>query len=272
MKRFFFTVDVEEWFDSKLIKSDSTRINAATDFVEPMLFLLRLLKKYEIRATFFFLYRVAGKYPEIVNKVIRSGHEIALHGENHDNILDLGEEKFRVMLRKMRSDFKEKLNVNLVGYRAPHFGINERGLEILTEEGFSYDASIVPSLPIPGWYGNPRAPLRPYQINKKLWEYPASVHPWFRIPGGGGYYFRNLGFHWTKHVLLAMLHKHHYAMFYIHPWELSLKNPTNLDVPFYTFRRTGGWTRKNLEKLLQAITALPDVRCQTMLEDANTSR
>ena len=65
-----------------------------------------------------------------------------------------------------------------------------------------------------------------------------------RVPGGGGYYFRNLGYRWTKWVLLSSLKRLGYAVFYIHPWELSDHNPKDTGAPFYTFRRTGAWARE----------------------------
>ncbi len=146
--------------------------------------------------------------------------------------------------------------------------MNPAGLAILAEEGFRYDSSIVPCLPIPGWYGNLTAPLSPYQLSSPspLWEFPVCVHPLLRLPGGGGYYFRNLGYFWTRWVLLSCLKKLGYAMFYLHPWELSNHNPKLPGVPFFTFRRTGDWTRRKLGNLLDAIQCTPDLQCHPIAE------
>ena len=262
-KNFFFTVDVEEWFASKLIKTTARERNEVSDFVEPMEFVINLLAIFDIKATFFFVYQTIEKYPGIFQKVVEEGHEVALHGEFHDNVLDLGQDKFRDMVRAMKNIFNEKFEINLLGYRAPHFGITNAGLKILGEEGFVYDSSMVPCLRIPGWYGNPNAPLVPYQ-DVSLKEFPVSVHPTFRLPGAGGYYFRNLGVNWSELVIISSLKRLGYALFYIHPWELSNYNPKNSGAPFYTFRKTGDWSRQNLKRLLSKVNKLKNTKCTTI--------
>jgi polysaccharide deacetylase family protein (PEP-CTERM system associated) len=270
-KAFFLTVDVEEWFASKFIELTAEERAKPTDFEEPMTFLLDLLAEAGVRGTFFWLHHTARKYPAVIRRCIAEGHEIALHGDDHDGIPDLGEEGFRDMLRRMRAAFRSDFGVELQGYRAPNFGISPRGLEILTEEGYRYESSMVPCLPIPGWYGSPGTPVVPHRHEGgALWEFPVSVHPWLRLPGGGGYYFRNLGYHWTRWVLLASLRRKDYAMFYIHPWELSLRNPSLDGVPFYTFRRTGDWTRNRLGRLLRVVSAERDVSCRTVAQHVET--
>ena len=258
---FFFTVDVEEWFASKLFKTTPEEKEALYDLAETLEFILDLLSRKKIKGTFFCLYHTAKKYPEVIQRAIKEGHEIALHGDEHDNILDLGPEKFRAMLTKAREGFKKDFGVDLKGYRAPHFGMNDQLRPLLKQSGFSYDSSVVPCLPIPGWYGSFSEPRTPYyDATNEIWEFPISVHPFIRLPGGGGYYFRNLGRLWTSHVLKSSLKSLKYGMLYIHPWELSNNNPTNRpNVPFYTFRRTGDWARKNLEIMLDELLKLPNV-------------
>lgn len=267
---FFFTVDVEEWHASKLIVTNERDRAAVSDFREPMEFLLNLLNKYQIKGTFFYLYHTAKKYPDILKKITQAGHEIALHGDQHDNIINLGPEAFFKMIQTMRQQFYENFGVTLKGYRAPHFGVSSKLFSLLSEGGFSYDSSMVPCLPIPGWYGNPNISLLPYYDSKTgIKEFPISVHPWFRLPGAGGYYFRNCGYYWTNYVLKTALRSLHYATFYIHPWELSNKNPNRSDIPFYTFRRTGTWARDHLEKIFYKLKQMTLLRCCTMSEAIN---
>lgn len=269
MRNFFFTVDVEEWFASKLIKTTQEDREKLSDFVEPMKFILNLLEVFDIKATFFFVYQTVKKYPEVFYDVVKRGHEVALHGENHDNIFDLGPTKFRDMVKSMKSTFKESLKINLLGYRAPHFGMSDIGLRILEGEGFIYDSSVVPCIHIPGWYGNASAPLLSYKVSPNFGEFPISVHPKFRLPGAGGYYFRNLGVRWSEKVVVSSLKILNYAVFYIHPWELSNNNPANSGASFYTFRRTGDWSRKNLKRLLFNVTKLRDIQCSTISNSIN---
>lgn len=47
---------------------------------------LEALAKAEQRATFFVVARKAQKYPELVKEMVEAGHEIALHGFQHDRL------------------------------------------------------------------------------------------------------------------------------------------------------------------------------------------
>lgn len=258
---FFFTVDVEEWFTStKLISIEDDRpYQAKSDIEENTQLLLKLLREYGIRGTFFFIQDIAERFPELVQSLLQEGHEIALHGINHNDLRTVANEEFTDALQQAKYFFQTQFSVSLKGYRAPYFSIHTQALSLLKQAGFCYDSSVVPCLPIPGWYGTYRAPRVPYQIGTDLHtidprhafvEFPMSVHPTFRIPGLGGYYFRNLGFRFTTHLLKACLKQLNYAMFYIHPWELSHSIPHLKGMPFYMYRRTGTWTRDALRALL----------------------
>ncbi len=115
--QFFFTIDAEEWFASKFITTTSDDRAQATDFSEPMDYLRELLKAKGVRGTFFFLFHTAKKYRAVVQRLVADKHEIALHGDEHDNILDLGPEKFRLMLRNMGRAFQEEFGIEIRGYR-----------------------------------------------------------------------------------------------------------------------------------------------------------
>ncbi len=95
-----------------------------------------------------------------------------------------------------------------------------------------------------------------------------STHPTLRIGGLGGYYFRNLGLTYTKHVLRSCLKKLGYAVFYLHPWELSKNIPKLAGMPFYMRRNTGGWARHGLENLLQVVhKEFPDILSQPFITE-----
>src|SRR5207237_7770726 len=121
-------------FANKLIKTTPEAREQPSDFVEPMDYVLTLLRSKGIRATFFFLFHTARKYRETMRRVLADGHEVALHGDGHENVLDLGEEGFRQMLVRMRSAFKDEFGADVCGYRAPNFGMSPAGLSILAQE------------------------------------------------------------------------------------------------------------------------------------------
>ena len=261
---FFFTVDVEEWFTSAKILSiaNTSSVQASSDLEECMQWLIRFLGEEKIYGTFFFIQDIADRHPGLVNALIKEGHEVALHGVTHDDLRTLTPQKIDEMLKTARAFFQKKFNLSLKGYRAPYFSITEKVLPLLKKHDFAYDSSVVPSLRIPGWYGEFGAPQTPYHIGNGLTirdnqssflEFPMSVHPRWRIPGLGGYYFRNLGYHYARHIASQCLKNLNYAIFYLHPWELSISIPRVRGVPFYMHRRTGVWTRKALRALIQSI-------------------
>ena len=120
--------------------------------------------------------------------------------------------------------------------------------------GFEYDSSIVPCRNISGWYGNPELPIEPfkYQLNgNSIKEFPIAVSTIFRLPGGGGWYLRNIGYWWTKNIIKSSLKKFGYTTIYIHPWEISNNNPSFKEIPFHVYRKTGNYTLKSIEKIIK---------------------
>ena len=277
---FFFTVDVEEWFTStKLVNiQDDQQYKRSSKIEEAISWILKLLEETKISGTFFFIQDIAERYPSLVRRILSEGHEIALHGETHEHLAQIQNEEFAAMLKRTREFFQNNFNISLKGYRAPYFSIHKDALALLKTSGFVYDSSVVPSIHIPGWYGVPKAPRVPYFIGQtleaidpvnKFLEFPLSVHPLLKIPGLGGYYFRNLGLQYTQHLLRSCLRRLGYAIFYLHPWELS-EVPKIPGMPFYMRRHTGQWTRTALRFLLQSLRADYAFRSSTLQEFYNT--
>ena len=74
------SVDLEDYFCDLPFSSwsnYSSRINETTDI------LLKLFEKYNVTATFFTLGYVADTHPELIEKIVSSGHEIASHSYSH---------------------------------------------------------------------------------------------------------------------------------------------------------------------------------------------
>ena len=85
-------------------------------------------------------------------------------------------------------------------------------------------------------------------------EFPMTVLPYLRLPGAGGWFLRNAGYHWTRNVVKFSLKKTGYGMIYIHPWEVSDSNPCIKDAQFHVFRNTGQKTMRNLERLIETFS------------------
>src|SRR5262249_6096191 len=117
-------------------------------------------------------------------------------------------------------------------YRAPSFSITRDSLwalDVLIEEGFTYDASIYPIRH--HRYGISDAPRHAYRIQRaagNIWEMPGSTVRLARtnLPMGGGGYFRLMPYAWTRWSIqrLNAVEKKP-AIFYLHPWELDPEQP-----------------------------------------------
>lgn len=257
--RIYMTVDVEEWFHTnwfnvqEVIKEHYDGIYPKSDVVKTTKQLVDTFDSYNINATFFVLGETAERYPKIMEILESSEHEIACHGWYHNKKYDNIEDFKNDVLK-----FKNKIYCNPKGFRFPNFGYSSEKFKFIVNEGFKYDSSIVPCLNIPNWYGSYKSSTTPYNLNLdgglSLTEFPLSVLPYLRLPGAGGWFFRNVGYHWTKNVIKFSLKKTGYGMIYVHPWEISDSNPDIKGIKFHVFRNTGHKTLNNLKKLIETFS------------------
>ena len=76
-------------------------------------------------AWYIFLASSLDKAKPILNMAIEKGHEIALHGLNHDSPLAMTKNEFIQNISKAKHKLEHELNIKIKGYRAPCFGIND---------------------------------------------------------------------------------------------------------------------------------------------------
>ncbi|MDH3678899.1 MAG: polysaccharide deacetylase [Acidimicrobiia bacterium] len=105
--------------------------------------LLRLLAARSIAATFFVPGHTIDTYPELCRQIADAGCELALHGYAHE--LNVGlerEEEVRILSRSIEA-IERTSGTRPVGYRAPSGDVTEQTLELLIEEGMTYDSSLM---------------------------------------------------------------------------------------------------------------------------------
>ncbi len=105
--------------------------------------ILELLKKYEIRASFYIPGYVAETHEELVLDIQRSGHEIAHHGYMHEPPATLTAEKEEEVLTRGIAILERITGERPVGYRSPSWELSERSLPLLAKHGFLYDSSLM---------------------------------------------------------------------------------------------------------------------------------
>ena len=228
------TVDVEDWFHVENLRPviDPSEWPAQESRLERnMAQLLELFDLCGAKCTFFVLGRAVEAYPGVVNQIVARGHELACHGWSHDLIYRQTPDQFRAETRQAKAMLEDLGGCEVRGYRASTFSITEKSLwalEILAEEGFSYDSSIAPlrhdRYGIPGERQEPH--LRELESGRSLVEFPVSIlHAMGRdFPLGGGF-FRLFPLSWTLRSLRSYEARGQPAMLYLHPWEIDPGQP-----------------------------------------------
>jgi len=233
------TVDVEDYFQVQAFadvvsprqwESFESRVEANTCRV------LDLFAEHGLKATFFVLGWEAKRRPAMVRRIIDEGHELACHGYGHQLIYRFGPDAFRADIRRAKDILEDISGQPVHGYRAPSYSITAQSLwalDILVEEGFRYDSSIVPARH--DIYGLPGAPRFPYRLlcaSGELIEFPPStmrvgVGPFkATLPVGGGGYLRLYPLSLTRWGLdrINTVESQPFSV-YIHPWELDHEQP-----------------------------------------------
>jgi polysaccharide deacetylase family protein (PEP-CTERM system associated) len=222
-----FSIDLEDWFHGIELpiteyKSYEYRVEKGVDVI------LELLNARTARCTFFSLGCIAENHPELIKKIAQEGHELALHGLNHQKVYDLTKRDFREELKKAKQLIEDIIGKKVIGYRAPYFSITEDSLwalEVLKEMDFEYDCSISP---VKTWrYGISASPDYIYIIKElDLIEFPVSTVQFLgRKIGVGGAYFRIFPFFLFQNFFRNRNIKNMPAMFYAHPWEFDPGHP-----------------------------------------------
>ena len=230
------SVDVEEYFHATIFRN-GTRAQGCRRFesrVEASVErLLGLLRERHTRATFFTLGDIAATHPSVVRRIAAERHEIACHGDRHEDVCDQSPRQFRTDIRRAKGRLEDLVGDSVIGYRAPNFSIGRAqgwAYEILLEEGFCYDSSMFPILH--DRYGEPGAPRFPYEIYRtgsvSLTEFPIGTARLLGLnfPIGGGGYFRLSPFALVRRGIQHVNDvERQPIMFYLHPWELDPGQP-----------------------------------------------
>ena len=176
------TIDVEDYFhvsvfDGVVPRDRWTQLESRV--VDNTDRLLRLFSDEHVTATFFILGCVAERVPSLVSRIASMGHEVASHGYAHRLIYDQAPAAFRDDVRRSKDLLESMTGRPVEGFRAPSYSITPQtlwALDVLIDEGFTYDASIFPIRH--DRYGIPSSPRHPYVLSRaggSIVEAPAST-------------------------------------------------------------------------------------------------
>jgi len=227
------TVDVEEHFqvaafERQVQRGDweqfPTRVAGNTGRV------LDLFSEHHVHATFFVLGWVAERHPELIQRMIRDGHEVASHGYDHTRATQLDREAFRQDVVRTKGILEDATGRPVRGYRAPSYSIGEGNLwalDVLHEAGHVYSSSIYPIRhDLYGMPGAPRFAFRPHVDS--ILELPVTTVEFAgrTLPAGGGGYFRLLPYSAYCWALRRVNSRDRQpGIFYFHPWEVDPGQP-----------------------------------------------
>ena len=228
------SVDVEDYFMVEAFassvsqdswKSRPSRVVMSTRRI------LDLFDKYNVKGIFFFVGWVAKQFPELVREVYSRGHELVCHSYWHRTVYSLTPDEFREDTRAAVRAIEDAAGVKVFGYRAPSWSNTKDclwALDVLAEEGFTYDSSIYPIHR--DLYGVPGAERFPYKLNcqngNKRNTRGNSSSAWPKSSCS----LRRLLAHFAAHLHHWAFRKfemqyHERMIVYLHPWELDPEQP-----------------------------------------------
>ena len=242
-------IDFEDWYHPELMKPYISGKDKNPTVINGIDKILDLLRKNETFATFFLVGELLLVKPELQDKILDEGHEIAFHTMYHTRLDSEGyKEKFLDEIK----NFEKLTSGKSKGFRAPTFSLNDTSswvIDILRECGYQYDSSVVPAKG--KMYGLPNALTEPYRISSSsienddpdsdMLEFPLLVTKFLgkKIPAGGGFYLRTLPMRIIKNAIRKYEDLNIPATFYIHSWELTPeffpKIPMNKKDKFVTY-------------------------------------
>ena len=175
---------------------------------------------------------MAARFPFLAREVQSRGHELACHSYWHRTVYSLSPQEFREDTRRAKRVIEDASGAAVHGYRAPSWSITKTclwALDILAEEGFTYDSSIYPIHH--DLYGVPGAKRFPYvhacSNGLKLPEFPPATLRFCgtNFPVAGGGYLRIFPSAYTEMAFNKFESMGERVVVYMHPWEIDPEQP-----------------------------------------------
>ena len=212
----FLTMDVESYFDTSCLKDTDIDRDQKYNCAEEVLTYAKFLSERNIKGTFFVTVDFIKYCKPYLLETIKLGHEIALHCLHHQSYKNFSKEEFRKEIVEANQIIKSELGVEPVGFRFPRWEYKKELFEVLLEEGFIYDSSVI----------KPNKSFKKEQgyiyIRNGLYEFASIIYkfPLKTVLLSGGGFYRFLKGNALSRVLLKHIKKHDTFMIYFHPFEI----------------------------------------------------
>lgn len=257
------TVDLEDYFCNLPMTQWE---NYESRIVKTTMHILDLFEKHKVQATFFTIGKIAESHPELIENIVKRGHEISSHGYSHTDIRKMNRSSFEEDLQKSLAILKKISGENILGFRAPYFSVTKENFWIfdVLKKYLKYDSSIFPvRTPL---YGIPDAPRSIYRLSEKnplendntgnFFEIPLAtlrLSYFGNLPVAGGFYLRFLPL-WIIKTGIKKLNKSRFpAVCFIHPHDLDPEKPRIIGYSWRAYWGLKGATKK-FESLLSTFS------------------
>ena len=204
--------------------------------------ILDCLKTNDVKATFFCTGNFAEHAPEMMQRIVDEGHEVACHGVDHWQPKETDFAQSKEIVERV-------IGQQVYGYRQPRmFSVVESEIKRV---GYLYNSSLNPAF-IPGRYMHLTTP-RTWFMKDGVMQIPASVTPWVRFP------LFWLSLHnlpqWLYHLLVRRVLSHDgYFVTYLHPWEFfDLKEHPEFKMPYIIRNHSGQQMVQRLDRLIRML-------------------
>jgi hypothetical protein len=167
--------------------------------------LLELLDELGVRGVFFFIARDAEREAPLLRQMVAAGHEVASHSMTHPQpFRTLADDALADEVAGSRVRLSAASGVEVIGFRAPAWDVDERVLARIAAAGYRYDASVFPtpvliasrlaayrrsankgsifSMDLVGHAFAPAVPHHASAATNGLVEFPIAVTRWLRLP------------------------------------------------------------------------------------------
>ena len=204
--------------------------------------ILDILRRNQVRATFFCTGNFAEHAPEVMQRIMDEGHEVACHGVDHWQPRETDFVRSKQIVERVTGR-------TVYGYRQPRmFPVVESEIK---RAGYRYNSSLNPAF-IPGRYMHLTEP-RTWFVKDGVVQIPASVTPIVRFP----LFWLSLHnlpealYHWMVRRVVA--HDGYFAT-YFHPWEFyQLSDHPEFRMPYIIRHNSGHRMCQRLERLIQML-------------------
>ena len=264
MKCAILSMDIEDWyhldyFADKSIDSSHTMIDGLDTYRD-------ILAHHQIPSSYFVLGELINPLADSLKQLAEEGADIGVHGWSHMRPLSMGMIEFKENLIQTKKLLEDLIQKPVLGYRAPCFSLDQPRLDIVRSVGFSYDSSrilckghpLYGTLDIEGFFEQLPNIFR----LGDFFEFQLSTLSigGFNIPVSGGGYIRIFPWFLMNKLIKHYLHHNQIYILYIHPFELSRKDPPKLpkDISIFTRARFTlglGVVEHKLHRLIQLLKA-----------------